>query len=1092
MLKQDNPSDILDFWLSIEQFTPPEVEISKCSGPLKSIQQEVLGDKHIPWLNRKVFKHYSDEDNTWVYTVFIGIMKRNDIVESMRSFLGIDEQVSGKDDDSVSCICTFKLDINGRIKKETYQITNYALNMSCLKQLSLKQRNEDVWSETFSRIKQQCETTFVNFCDTLNQNNSNRIVQYEDLYELLSDHLSCLEWIEFEYLRNEFVIHSNYVKIPKGKNNEAYEPSNQEMFLDFYSNDLINIKKQFNNSKGQDISEGLKAYLGMNKCAIKEDLCQDHTLLNKYISPKFLPPIRWPGPGNYPLSIMQQIAVNLALKEKSGMFAINGPPGTGKTTLVKDIIAGIVLERSKILSKLEKVDDAFTESSNDLNIGTFNFRVWRLKPELLGHEIVIASSNNGAIENISKEIPKAEAIDDQWHLDYFAEIMSNLSEKDQSSKHESGKKEFWGLAAAPLGNNKNRYNFFQNFWFLAPNPELKNDACGLKYLLSQKQTSNWKKAKQNFNDALAKYRQKQSELIKLEQIIDELPIKKIELKKMEKRIDSEKAKLYELQSNATEVQQKILKQESSKRNAEKAIERRANDKIKYEWLKIIISIFFKNSQYNQLQNKINEIHNKIDKIDEQIEIYQLTLDQLNNACRQQEIYINNQTKEIDDFSAALKNDQSFMLSYKGILSSNFPDQNFWQQSDVNNIYLSSPWLWDELHEIRAELFIHAFDLHKSFIINASSKMIDNLNCMHQCVNFSWSEKNNYLLPHIWASFFLVVPVVSTTFASVAKIYNRMGFNSIAWLLIDEAGQAMPQAAVGAIYRARRSIVLGDPMQIRPVSNTPLSMNNVLKCWHNVSDLYDVTKQSAQTIADRVNTYGTYIDNDGNKMWLGSPLLVHRRCSEPMFSVANEIAYDNLMIQATKNKDSDIQKVFPVSQWIHLEGGKADGHWLPSEGDIVMDILRKITTKLRKLPSLYIITPFKNVSQSMKAQLKSNKKLWCNNTNAYYKDIELWVKNSVGTIHTFQGKQAEAVILLLGGNPKQQGAIIQMSKLPNVLNVAITRAKNLVLIIGNRNLWSKQAYFQNLSQKVIHINGEDYTSFKNADAYEDEKYVSIFN
>ena len=62
-----------------------------------------------------------------------------------------------------------------------------------------------------------------------------------------------------------------------------------------------------------------------------------------------------------------------------------------------------------------------------------------------------------------------------------------------------------------------------------------------------------------------------------------------------------------------------------------------------------------------------------------------------------------------------------------------------------------------------------------------------------------------------------MPVISTTFASVGTFLRDVKEQgSIGTLIVDEAGQAQPQMAAGALYRSRRAVIVGDPKQVEPV------------------------------------------------------------------------------------------------------------------------------------------------------------------------------------------------------------------------------------------------------------------------------------
>src|SRR5690606_33604278 len=134
-----------------------------------------------------------------------------------------------------------------------------------------------------------------------------------------------------------------------------------------------------------------------------------------------------------------------------------------------------------------------------------------------GHEIIVASTNNKAVENISKELPLKEQIaQDIDDLNYFNSISDALSPDGAQT---------WGLIAAVLGNSKNRGEFINQAWwdndtglrnyFLSItghfNPELDDDGNEIipkiiaecnppKNIQDAKQR--WEQARQNFTKAL--------------------------------------------------------------------------------------------------------------------------------------------------------------------------------------------------------------------------------------------------------------------------------------------------------------------------------------------------------------------------------------------------------------------------------------------------------------------------------------------------------------------------------------------------------------------------------------------------------------
>jgi superfamily I DNA and/or RNA helicase len=376
--------------------------------------------------------------------------------------------------------------------------------------------------------------------------------------------------------------------------------------------------------------------------------------------------------------------------------------------------------------------------------------------------------------------------------------------------------------------------------------------------------------------------------------------------------------------------------------------------------------------------------------------------------------------------------------------------------------LAAPWIPDSLHRKREELFIAALAVHRAFIDAAAREVLHNLSVLMGFFSGGppRDEARRKLLGDLWSTLFLVVPVLSTTFASVDRMFDDLPAGAIGWLLIDEAGQALPQAAVGAIIRARRSIVVGDPLQIPPVATLPERLISEI-CKHFSLDrpIWAAPEASAQTLADHPSRFQAAFRSDRGARRVGVPLLVHRRCQEPMFGVSNRIAYDGQMVHAPGPRGAGaIGAALGPSRWLDVDG-EADSKWCPAEGELVVALLRKIADAGIIEPDLFIITPFRIVAQELRRRLEREVGLFA----TLRADIRQWSADRIGTIHTVQGREADTVVLVLGApGTSHTGARGWAAGTPNILNVAVSRAKQNFYLVGSRGAWSGVGYARELA------------------------------
>lgn len=1052
--------DTLRYWHKLEHFYPYILEEQR-DKKINTYSVEVASD----------YPDYNDpeiEDDMMVryYEVYLGIFKVDSALKVLAEKINAEKEFRDESDET-SCFCKIRLDAQGGFDEEQFRISSFPWAIHRVKDNAI---DLEQWDDDFQDYQR---TFFLRFF------NCHKVLTYEIFEEILQDIKNSINWdIEFEtcWMRVDRVV-GEKTSTSKGQNeDEAEEQADIESCMEadleiaqeneridtlIKANDLLNsfyvrdLERVLEHVNSNDYGQALDSYVDHQRDG-EVNVEENKEELLKIFNPKYLPLGKWPS--GYGLRAMQQVSVNLALSDlcANNVFSVNGPPGTGKTTLLRDIIAAKEVERAIKLLDLETPDDAFESSIGELTYNNFKTVIRPLRPELQNYGILIASNNNTAVQNISEELPLKGSIHERYREDYsyFPEVSDRLRGKENDT---------WGIVAAVLGNYKNRTKFANNFWPVFDKEEAGfKFHCYLKKLQSNKEPmhfkTDWENAKSRFRniykqvqDAYADMQQCYGYILKAQEL-------ELLLSKSRKEIEILYKRKAEAEMQYNRLGENIRYKESlclSKENAKKEIKRNT--------VFFFIRYLFPNSlkEYKQLEREVNalilekaELNSQLVK---QVEIIRRITEALEQANSEYDILWNKQ-----------KEYKNFVVEWGHTNESEVPNEEYFaklisEDKEVKKTaQMVSPWNGARIIELRERLYLEAVNLHKAFVEN-SGVLYRQLDAFYKIIAMKVPQEQaiNYASV-LFQSFQMVVPVISTTFASVGTFLKHVGRDTFGLLLIDEAGQALPQSAVGAIWRAQKTVIVGDPLQIEPVVTIHDKTIQFLKTYFHQTDFIASKETSVQSLADGCNRFGGLRYYNDVPMWIGSPLLVHGRCQKNIFDIANIIAYNKKMIYGTKDEDDT------DCRWIHVKGTATEKHFVLEQAEKILEqivpLFKKTIEEKKEAPSLFIITPFRSVKAGLIKWFSKDERL-CNqidpDMDKEKKDtIKDWMHKNIGTIHTFQGKEADRVIIALGvdSGDKGYGAIQWASQKPNILNVAVTRAKKHLCIVGDENKWAHQPNF----------------------------------
>lgn len=274
-----------------------------------------------------------------------------------------------------------------------------------------------------------------------------------------------------------------------------------------------------------------------------------------------------------------------------------------------------------------------------------------------------------------------------------------------------------------------------------------------------------------------------------------------------------------------------------------------------------------------------------------------------------------------------------------------------------------------------------------------------------------------------------------TTATKAIIDNKISGTDFDNLVIDEASMMSIPYLYALLKRiSKRLIIAGDFAQLSPIciSQTNLADKYLKK------DLFSLAGISKN-------------NTDHSSL---SMLTINRRASKEICSLYNDVFYQGKIQVARNGSESKDGGIF----YIPLKDVSAEMTESKSRRNtisffVVIIFVNKLLTKTSS--SIGIISPYR-------AQVNEYKRFFKESNLSK----ELTSRLKIGTIHTFQGSEADTIIFdTVDTSDIGVGRLFHHEQGERLINVAISRAKDTLIVVGDLEVFYKS---NNVSAKVLRI------------------------
>lgn len=281
------------------------------------------------------------------------------------------------------------------------------------------------------------------------------------------------------------------------------------------------------------------------------------------------------------------------------------------------------------------------------------------------------------------------------------------------------------------------------------------------------------------------------------------------------------------------------------------------------------------------------------------------------------------------------------------------------------------------------------------------------------------------------------------------------------VVIDEASQCDIASALPLLYRAKRSVIIGDPQQLRHISALSRARDSELQHKHDlvgtrmgwmysVSSLYDVAAGIVPP------------DSIVN-------LRDHHRSHADIIEFSNREFYEGRLRIATRYRQLKRPRSGePGIVWQDVRGEvvrpASGGALNRPEAKAVLEALRDLLVVRGYQGTVGVVTPFRAQVQVLQELVLSSDEL---------ASVRERAELLVDTVHRFQGDERDVMFFSpVVSTGMSAGALSFLRSNGNLFNVAITRARGLLHVVGDREAAgaSGVGYLANFSSYVAELNG----------------------